>query len=91
MVAWEGEAMSKPSKYDQLVRELLFDLGAEAAMVLVIGGRIGSGCARAEMPNGPEELHVRRRTMVHMLRLLADDIEKGITQPDQPKHRRGRA
>ncbi len=83
--------MGKPSKYDALVRELMWDLGAEAAMVLVIGGRIGNGCARAEIAAGPEELHVRRRSMVALLRMLADDIEKGITQPVQGKHHRGSA
>lgn len=84
--------MSGPSKYDSVVRWLVGTLDAEAAIVFVVGGTIGSGFARAEMPKAdPEEMQAMRMAMAKTLRIVADDIERGITQPDQPEHRRGSA
>lgn len=84
--------MGAPSKYDAFARYLLLTTEAQATMVIVIGGTMGNGAARSEQPTAdPELLELRRRAMVDVLRTLADDIEKGITQPDQPEHRRGSA
>jgi hypothetical protein len=83
--------MSEPSKYAAAARYLLKGLGADAVLVIVLGGPLGSGCARAEMPAPDEVMRERRALLVKLLRHLADDIEKGITQPDQPEHRRGSA
>jgi hypothetical protein len=83
--------MSEPSKYDGFARKLLVGLEAEMAMVIVLGGALGHGCARAEQAAEPDVLERRRHVLVTVLRLLADDIERGITEPDQPAHRRGSA
>jgi hypothetical protein len=79
------------SKFDGLARYLVGTLHADAALVLVLGGELGSGCARAEMPASPEVMSERRARMAEALRGIAFDIERGITQPDQPEHRRGSA
>jgi hypothetical protein len=87
-----GGNVSEPSKYDLYVRMLVGTLHADAAIVLVIGGDIGNGCARAEVPKAdPEAMALVRKAQAMMLRRLADDIEKGITQPDQARARRGSA
>lgn len=81
--------MSEESKYNPFARELCGVLGADVAIVLVTGGVLGNGCARAERPMPPEQLHAQREQTVRVLRAIADDIEQGITQPDQAWARRG--
>lgn len=81
--------MTKPSKYDLIAREMLVGFGARSVVFLVQGGRLGNGCARAEFPAEPVELDERRAWLAKMLRAIADDVEKGITQPDQAEYRRG--
>lgn len=83
--------MSEPSKYDLYVRELVLLLRADAAIVFVVGGDIGSGFARAERAQDPEQMALIRKAQAATLRRIADDIEKGITQPDQVQHHRGSA
>ena len=84
--------MGEPSKYDSVVRYLVGSLRADAAIVIVIGGDVGNGCARAEVPKAdPGQTAFLRKVQAAMLRALADDIEQGITQPDQVQHRRGSA
>ncbi len=77
------------SKYSAFARAMLADLNAEAVVLVVLGGEMGSGATRAEKPAAPEVLDERRTATVAVLRLLADDIEKMITLPDQPWAKRG--
>lgn len=68
--------MNQPSKYDALARGLCSQLGADAVILAVINGPLGSGCCRAEsyIPTIPRrEL---RAVLVTCLRSLADLIER---------------
>lgn len=80
------------SKYEDYTRVLCWGLHAEAAIVFVVGGDLGSGFCRVERPKAdPEEMLAMRKAMAATLRKVADDIDKGITQPDQVQHHRGSA
>lgn len=81
--------MSEESRQSPFARYLLGTQHADAVILLVVGGDLGGGCARAEMPKADPEVTAKlRAAQVKLLRHLADDIEKGITQPDQPWARR---
>ncbi len=81
--------MSDESKYSPFARAMLTALDADAVAIIVLGGEEGSGATRAEKLAPPEVLDERRTATVAVLRLLADDIEKMITLPDQPWAKRG--
>jgi hypothetical protein len=83
--------MSNPSKYDHLAREMMLNLQAEAVVVLVVNGLLGTGCAGAETAVDPEFFLERRKLMAAVLRKLAHDMENVVTPPDQAEHRRGSA
>lgn len=77
------------SRYSAFARELLAYLNADAVVLVVVGGEMGHGATRAEKPAPPEVLDARRTALAGALRLMADNIEKGITQPDQAWAKRG--
>ena len=77
------------SRYSAFARAMLDDLNADAIVLVVLGGELGHGATRAENPAAPEVLDARRVATARVLRLLADDVEKSITQPDQAWAKRG--
>ncbi len=83
--------MSDESKYSPFARAMLVALNADAVILVVLGGELGDGATRAERPAPPEVTDSSRAATVAVLRAIADDIEKGITEPDQAWARRGRA
>ena len=68
--------MSGPSKYDGLAREMCETLDAEAVVVIVIGGRYGSGACRAERAGGPTPPAELRALLSRGLRALADTVDQ---------------
>lgn len=70
--------MSGPSKFDDLTRAILNDMDADAVILIVFGGRLGSGACRAEA------FGVDRAALcvaaAGALRALADSIERDDTQ-----------
>ncbi len=76
--------MNGPSKYDDLARFICVSHHADAAIVLIVGGAMGSGAALAQTPVADSvEYLARCAGLAAALRSLADDIEGQQTEPVQ--------
>ncbi len=76
--------MNGPSKYDDFARAICASLQAEAVIVVVSGGTLGNGAARAEKAaQSPAAYFHRCNLLATVLRRLADDVERQLTEPDQ--------
>ncbi len=69
--------MSGPSKFDDLTRAILNNVDADAVILIVFGGRLGSGACRAENIN--VDRAALRVAAAGALRALADSIERDDT------------
>jgi hypothetical protein len=75
--------MSDPgkSKYDAIATALNLELGADAVMVLVIGGRFGHGACPALRVTDLARLPQLKADCVRALRILADAMERDEVPP----------
>jgi hypothetical protein len=78
------------SKYYGYAASLMLELGADATLVLVIGGTAGSGCAPALRLDRTDSSESRRRnsrivrSMATMLELVASQLEKDVVKTGIP-------
>jgi len=73
--------VSGPSKYDDLARELTMQLGADAVVLIVVGGVRGNGaCPALRLSGDPARDLQLKAVLVRALRGLADGMERG-TEP----------
>lgn len=84
--------MSDPdlSKYFPFAAGLMTEFGAEAVVVLVIGGKLGSGCAPALLLDRTDSAEARARNsrtvrnVVLMLEMVAQNLERDIARSGMP-------
>lgn len=78
------------SKYFGHAASLMLDLEAEATLVLVIGGKLGSGCAPALRLDRTDSADARRRNsqlvraLVTMLEMVAAQLERDVAKTGVP-------
>lgn len=78
------------SKYYNRAASLMLELGADATLVLVIGGTAGSGCAPALKLDRTDSSESRRRNsqivraMATMLELVAANLARDVARTGIP-------
>jgi len=78
------------SKYFGHATELLAQLDADATLVLVVGGALGSGCApalrlaREDSPESRRRNSLIVRAMANMLALVAERLERDVASSGVP-------
>lgn len=78
------------SKYYNHAASLMLELGADATLVLVIGGTAGSGCAPALKLDRTDSSESRRRNsqivraMATMLELVAANLVRDVARTGIP-------